>query len=308
MVDSLKHWRLRTDTNQIYWLELDRANSSVNALSQEVLAELDALLTHATDRTARGIVIVSGKDTGFVVGADISEFSGLVDARQGAELAERGQHLFAKLENSNIPSVAVIDGFALGGGLELAMACHYRIAVQRPEPTLGLPEVQLGIHPGFGGTVRSVNLLGAPVALDLMLTGRSITPKRAFALGLIDRLASREELDSLAAELIEKRPRRRRAPWYLRLLALPPLRGQITKRVRPRVAKRVRAEHYPAPYAILDLWDKYGASGPEAYRAEARSIGKLFITPACRNLVRVFFLRERLRGWPLKRQISGRST
>lgn len=296
MIESLKHWRVRGDASQIYWLALDKADSSVNALSRDVLAELDRLLAYVTDRSPRGIVITSGKRTGFVVGADITEFSQLEDAEQGAELAKRGQELFAKLASSSIPSVAAIDGFALGGGLELALACHYRVAVDQAEPTLGLPEVQLGIHPGFGGTVRTVELLGAPVALDLMLTGRSLRPAKALALGLIDRLASREELEHVAAELIEGRPPRRRAAWYLRLLTLGPLRTQITKRVRARVAKRVRAEHYPAPYAILDLWERYGANGAAAYSAEARSLGHLLTTPTCRNLVRVFFLRERLRG------------
>jgi len=296
MIESLKHWRQRVDASRIHWLTLDKADSAVNALSQEVLEELAALLVHASEQPARGIVLCSAKKTGFVVGADIGEFTHLRDAEQGAQLARRGQELLARLAASSIPSVAAIDGFALGGGLELALACHYRIAVKRSEPTLGFPEVQLGIHPGFGGTVRSVELLGAPVALDLMLTGRSITPDKARSLGLVDRVVGQDELSAVAAELVERRPLRARAAWYLRALALGPLRKQIAARVRSRVAKRVRVEHYPAPYAIVDLWEQHGARGEAAYAAEARSIGKLLVTPTCRNLVRVFYLRERLRG------------
>src|SRR5690606_15983177 len=154
---------------------------------------------------------------------------------------------------------AAIDGFALGGGLELALACRYRVAVEGYERTLGLPEVQLGIHPGFGGTVRAVDLLGAPLALDLMLTGRLLSPVEARAAGLVDRLVpSSDALDAAAAELIARSPPRRRAPWHVRVLNAKPLRPLIARRIRARVARKARREHYPAPFAIVDLWERYG--------------------------------------------------
>jgi 3-hydroxyacyl-CoA dehydrogenase/enoyl-CoA hydratase/3-hydroxybutyryl-CoA epimerase len=161
---------------------------------------------------------------------------------------------------------------------------------------LGLPEVQLGIHPGFGGSVRSVEILGPLLALDLMLTGRSLSPHEALDAGLIDRVVPRDALRAAAREFIERRPPLRRAPWHLGLLNLAPLRQLVAARVRASVRKRARPEHYPAPYAIVDLWQRYGARGDEALRAEAASIARLLVTPTCRNLVRVFELRERLRN------------
>jgi 3-hydroxyacyl-CoA dehydrogenase/enoyl-CoA hydratase/3-hydroxybutyryl-CoA epimerase len=291
-----KHWHRRLDNDRICWLSLDRADSTVNTLSQEVLAELERELEFLAGDRPRALVVTSGKTTGFVAGADVKEFGGLHTPEQGAALAARGQAIFAQIGALGIPSVAAIDGFALGGGLELALACDYRVVAEGYERTLGLPEVQLGIHPGFGGTVRTVRLLGAPLALDLMLTGRSLSPAEALACGLVDRLVPKTELAATAASLITKRPRPRTAPWYLQALSIAPVRPLLARAVRERVRKRARADHYPAPYAILDLWVRHGGRGEAAYRAEAQSIGALLVTQTCKNLVRVFGLRERLRN------------
>ncbi len=215
---------------------------------------------------------------------------------QGAELAARGQALLARIAKLGVPSVAAIDGFALGGGLELALACDYRVAAEGYERTIGLPEVQLGIHPGFGGTVRAVRLLGAPLALDLMLTGRSLSPKEALGVGLVDAVVPRTQLAATAAHLIARRPPPRRAPVHLRLLSAAPLRPILARSVSRRLRERASRAHYPAPYAIVALWLRYGGHGAAAFRAEAESIGALLVTPTSRNLVRVFELRERLRN------------
>src|SRR5690606_35205550 len=151
------------------------------------------------------------------------------------------------------PSVAVIDGFALGGGLELALACRYRVAALGYERNLGLPEVQLGIHPGFGGTVRAVRLLGAPKALDLMLSGRSLSPVEAKAIGLVDRVVERSELERTALALIAEQPKPRRAEWYLRAFALKPARQLLAGQIAKTVRRRADPKHYPAPHALLDL-------------------------------------------------------
>ena len=297
MADTLKHWRRRTDGDQICWLTIDRAQASANTLSQEVIQELDGEIARAADNPLlRGLVIESGKRTGFILGADVTEFRGIGTAARGTELAARGQAVLARLEALSVPTVAAIDGFALGGGLELALACDYRVAVEGYERTLGLPEVQLGIHPGFGGSVRGVQLVGAPFALDLMMTGRLLSPFEALEHGLVDRVVARAELKSVAADLVKQRPPRRRAPLHLRALSWPAVRPFVARSVLARLRRKARREHYPAPYAIVDLWLRHGGSGAEAYRAEADSIGKLFVTPTCRNLVRMFELRERLRN------------
>jgi 3-hydroxyacyl-CoA dehydrogenase / enoyl-CoA hydratase / 3-hydroxybutyryl-CoA epimerase len=291
-----KHWRRSLDDAGICWLTLDRADAAANTLSAEVLIELDGELDALRGSSARGLVFESGKRSGFILGADVKEFSALQDAAHATAMAARGQALLGRIENLPIPTVAAIDGFALGGGLELALACDYRIAVDSYERTLGLPEVQLGIHPGFGGSVRAVQILGPPLALDLMLTGRSLSPHEAAKQGLVDRVVPRQALRDTAKDFVARRPARRRAPWHVALLNLAPLRRLVAARVRKDVRKRATREHYPAPYAILDLWERYGAHGERAFRAEAESIGKLLVTPTCRNLVHVFELRERLRN------------
>jgi 3-hydroxyacyl-CoA dehydrogenase/enoyl-CoA hydratase/3-hydroxybutyryl-CoA epimerase len=290
-----KHWRRTIEAN-VCWLTLDKAGAAVNTLSSEVLEELGVELDALQSLRLRGVVFESGKRKGFILGADVKEFASLQDQNQATAMAARGQSLLDRIAALEVPTVAAIDGFALGGGLELALACDYRIAVDSHERTLGLPEVQLGIHPGFGGSVRTVAILGPPLALDLMLTGRSLSPHEAAKCGLVDRVVAPEALRSTAQELIARRPRPRRAPLYLRLLNLAPLRRLVAARVRADVRKRARPEHYPAPYAIVELWERYGAHGKEALRAEAASIGKLLVTRTCRNLVHVFELRERLRN------------
>lgn len=294
---QFKHWRREIDDEGVCWLRLDKADASGNTLSQEVMTELDALLRElASGAMPRGVVFASAKTTGFILGADVTEFSRLATAEEGARLAATGQRTFARIAELGCPTVAAIDGFALGGGLELALACDYRVAVRGYERNMGLPEVQLGIHPGFGGTVRLVRLIGAPKALDLMLTGRSLSPVEAQSVGLIDRLASGTELETVARRLIETRPAPNRPAWYLRLLDARPFRPQLAGRIRKTVAKRAPPEHYPAPYAILDLWVRYGgADDPEAYAAEAESIGRLLVSRTSKNLVRMFELRERMR-------------
>src|SRR5690606_32658118 len=283
--EPARHWRRSVDEHGIATLVLDRTDASANTLSQEVLRELEQEIAAIEREQPKGVVLASGKSNGFVLGADVREFGALSSASEGAALAARGQALLERLERLPIPTVAAIDGFALGGGLELALACDYRIAVEGYQRTLGLPEVQLGIHPGFGGTVRAVQLLGAPLALDLMLTGRLLSPVEAKAAGLVDRLVpSADALFAAAAELIAQRPARRKAPWHLRALNVQPLRSVVAKRVRAQVMRRARKAHYPAPYAIVDLWERYGGSGAAAYRAEAESIGQLLVTPTCRNL------------------------
>jgi 3-hydroxyacyl-CoA dehydrogenase/enoyl-CoA hydratase/3-hydroxybutyryl-CoA epimerase len=294
---SFKHWRRTVDGDGIVWLVLDKADSGSNTLSSEVLAELNAVVAALEKGEApTGVVIKSGKPSGFILGADVTEFKALESAEQGTAAAARGQTIMNRIAALRCPTVAALRGFALGGGLELALACRYRVAVQGYERNLGLPEVQLGIHPGFGGTVRAVEIMGAPRALDLMLTGRSLSPIEAKTAGLVDRLVDADELDRAAAEMIRAKPAPTRAPWYLRLLSSGLLRPLVAKRTRDTVARKARREHYPAPYAIVDLWERHGARGEAAYRAEVESIGRLLVTATCKNLVRMFELRERLRN------------
>ena len=291
----IRHWRVKDDERDIRWLLLDKADSDTNVLSREVLSELARLVDQIAAKPPPGVIIKSAKTSGFIAGADVAEFRELTDPDHTMELVSHAQGLMSRLQELPCPTVAVIHGFALGGGLELALACDYRVAAQSHVRNLGLPEVRLGIHPGFGGTVRCVRLLGAPLALDLMLTGRSLSPVEARRVGLVDRIAPKANIDQIATELVMTKPPKRRARLHQRILNLPAARRLLSRRIRARVARRANPAHYPAPFAILDLWMRHGARGPSAYRAEAQSIATLLDTKTSRNLVRVFFLRERLR-------------
>ncbi|HLK71538.1 MAG TPA: 3-hydroxyacyl-CoA dehydrogenase NAD-binding domain-containing protein [Steroidobacteraceae bacterium] len=293
--------QLDIDEEGIAWLTLDKPGSSANTLSGAMLREIQQRLSSLTSvdakRTPRGLVIRSGKASGFIAGADISEFTSFKSPADALAHIELGQSVCAQLEALPFPTVAAIHGYALGGGLELALACRYRVAVGDAKLALGLPEVQLGIHPGFGGTVRSVRLIGVRPAMNLMLTGRPIRTERALQSGLVDRLVSeRSELDPAARQLIRARQAPHRPPLLERVLSWPGVRRLIHPALLKKVASQARREHYPAPYAIVDLWFRYGARGQEAYTAEARSIAELFGHDTTRSLIRVFLLQDRLKG------------
>jgi 3-hydroxyacyl-CoA dehydrogenase/enoyl-CoA hydratase/3-hydroxybutyryl-CoA epimerase len=291
------HWSYRIDENRIATLTLDKKDAATNTLSRDVVAELPPLLREIAAEHPEGLILRSGKTSGFVAGADIKEFTTLKGPEEALELIQQGQEAFLELERLPCPTVAVIHGFALGGGLELALACRYRVASDEPSTQLGLPEVKLGIHPGFGGTVRSVRLLGVFAAMDLMLRGSNLNAQKALAVGLVDRIGPRDRLETLAREILKTRPPVHRPPFWARLADTVPGRRLLAPRLRRGLAARVRREHYPAPYAIVGLWEQYGASGTKAhYAAEAHSIAQLMCGSTARNLVRVFLLQDRLKG------------
>ena len=306
-MNSTNAWRLTRDDAGIATLTIDRPGSSANSLSQAILLELEALLGELRATPPRGLIVRSGKASGFIAGADIREFTTFRSVAEGFEHIRIGQRIFDQLEALPCPTVAAISGFALGGGLELALACKYRVAVGDGKLSLGLPEVQLGIHPGFGGTVRSVRLLGVRVAMELMLSGKPLRADRALATGLVDRLVAAADLEAAARQILLEQPALRRAPLLDRLLGLPGVRVLMRSSLEARVARQARREHYPAPYAIVDLWVRYGARGRAAFDAEAHSIAGLFTTEAARGLVRMFLLQDRLKALggktaaPLKR-------
>ena len=288
-------WRMERDDDGIVWLTADKPGTSTNVLSSSVLRELDILLDRISS-PPRGIVVISAKKSGFIAGADIKEFTGVTSAETGYRLIHAGQQVFDRLEALSCPTVAALHGFALGGGLELALACRYRVAVDDERLSLGFPEVQLGIHPGFGGTVRSVRLIGVRAAMEMMLTGKSVRAQKALRLGLIDKLVPESELRVAARQLILDPPPAHRPSLTERALSWPGVRSIVQRSLIGQVAQKVRREHYPAPYAIIDLWVRYGAHGAVAFEAEARSIAQLFITETARNLIRIFLLQDRLKA------------
>jgi 3-hydroxyacyl-CoA dehydrogenase/enoyl-CoA hydratase/3-hydroxybutyryl-CoA epimerase len=289
-------WRFELDADRIAWLTCDTPGASTNVLSAGVLKELAEALQEISRAKPLGVVVRSGKRSGFVAGADIKEFLELRTPEEAYALIRSGQQVLDQLENLGVPSVAAIHGFALGGGLELALAATYRIGADDATLSLGLPEVQLGIHPGFGGTVRAVRLIGARPALELMLKGKPFNGSRALEVGLLDLKVPASQIDAAAKGLLLKPPARKSAPFVEKLLNLRAMRPFVARQAAAGLSAKVPRDHYPAPYAIVDLWLKYGAVGAESYEAEARSIAELMCTPTSRNLVRVFLLQTRLKG------------
>jgi len=289
-------WTLARDAEGLATLTLDKPGTSANVLSKPVLTELDSLLDQLYEKPPGAVIVRSAKASGFVAGADINEFVPLTSREEAYALIRAGQQVLDRLEALPCPTVAAINGFALGGGLELALACRYRVAADDGKVSLGLPEVQLGIHPGFGGTVRAVRLIGAKAALELMLTGKPVRGDKALRLGLVDRLVPRAELDAAARALALHPPVPHRPRLAARMLSSPLVRPFIKPALERQVAARARRDHYPAPYAIIELWARHGAHGPAAFEAEARSIARLFLTGTSRNLVRAFFLQDRLKS------------
>ena len=299
-------WRLDMDAERIAWLTCDAPGTSTNVLSAAVLRDLATALNQLSEMRPAGVVVGSAKANGFVAGADIKEFLGVRTPQGGYALVRAGQSVLDRLESLPCPTVAAVHGFALGGGLELALACRYRIGADDAKLSLGLPEVLLGIHPGFGGTVRAVRLMGVRPALELMLKGKPFKGARALEVGLLDELVAPAELKTRAKRLLLQPPAIKSAPFVEKLLNLEAVRPFVARKVAASLREKVPREHYPAPYAILELWQHYGAAGAESYEAEARSIGTLMCSPTSRNLVRVFLLQDRLKGLGGKPQIDFR--
>jgi 3-hydroxyacyl-CoA dehydrogenase / enoyl-CoA hydratase / 3-hydroxybutyryl-CoA epimerase len=290
------NWTLTTDESGVAWLTLDKAGASANSLSRAVMMELNAHLDELHRAPPKALIVASAKKNGFIAGADIKEFVDVKTPDEAYQMIRQGQQVVDRLASLPCVTVAAINGFALGGGLEIALACRYRVVANDSSITLGFPEVMLGVHPGLGGTVRAVQLIGPLAAMDLMLTGRSIRPKKALEMGLVDKLAPAATLNESAKALALNPPGKGSAGWKA-LLNVSLVRMVLAGQMRSQVAKRARADHYPAPYALIQLWQEHGGDeGPGAYEAEARSMAQLLCTPTSRNLVRVFFLQERLKA------------
>lgn len=291
-----RHWRPLRDPDAILWLTLDQEGSDVNTLSREVLEELERILAETAENLPRAVVFCSGKPGGFIAGADVREFTAITDPETALGFIRRGQRIFSRIEALPLPTIALIHGFCLGGGMELALACRCRIAGDDPATRLGFPEVQLGIHPGFGGTVRVTRLVGPLAGLDLMLTGHTLSARHALKIGLVDYAVPERHLENAARAVAATPPPARALPPRELLASLPPARPLVARLLRRRVARKADPRHYPAPCALIDLWRGFPRDEQARYAAEAESVAGLITGPTSRNLVRSFLLRERLKS------------
>lgn len=293
---NLHHWKLTTDDSGIAWLHLDMADARANVLNRAVVEELDTVLAALENDPPRGLIICSDKPNGFIAGADIKEFTNLHSISDGIALVRRAQKVLDRLEAQTYPTLAMIHGFCLGGGLELALACRYRIAQDDTNTKLGLPEVKLGIHPGFGGTVRLPPLIGAPAAMDLILTGKALSARAAAKIGVIDHAVPQRQLKSAAWQMILKSPNTHK-PTRLQALTnhrwVRPVLGQF---IRNKLVAKANPDHYPAPYAALELWQHYADDPVRMMEQEAASVAELVLGNTAQSLIRVFFLQEGLKS------------
>ncbi len=285
------HWRLVRGDDGIADLVFDCTGASVNALSQTALSELTDILSMLSRQPPKGLIITSGKRDSFIVGADVSAFESFDDRASAHAFVVAGWQAFDRLAHAPYPTLALVRGTCLGGGLELALACRYCVVVDHPRTTLGLPEVMLGIFPGWGGMKRLPARVGAPLALDMMLSGRNLDAGRAVRAGLADLKVPERLADASARRHVLSGAAPRRARGLGRWLNTGPLRAIPAHQARKQVARRDPHGHYPAPLAIIDMWQGHDGN-PLAAPAH---IDRLLSSSVARNLLRVFHLQERLK-------------
>jgi len=297
---NLQDWRFAIDFEGIAWAVIDRKGESMNSLGRRPIEELGEIVkaveAAAASGEAKGLVLMSGKERSFIAGADIREFEGFDTEAKIKEVVRQTLELFDRVERLPVPVVAAIHGYCLGGGLELALACSYRIADREEGTRLGFPEVKLGIFPGLNGTVRSIQLAGPMDAMTAMLTGRMLRPTAAKAIGLVDQLVpTHHNLRWAARKAVLQKRRSKGAPWWKRLMLKQPVRGMLAKQMRAKTAAKVREEHYPAPFRLIELFEHYGDDPISMRIAETEMFTPLMASEASRNLRRVLKLSEMLK-------------
>jgi len=288
-----RNFKLTRDADGVAWVLFDRDGASANTLSADVLSEFDTVLAALESERPTGLVIRSAKTSGFIAGADVNEFRGATDAAMVETQIARAHAVIDRLEAVKFPTLAVIHGFCLGGGLEVALACQSRIAIS--DARFGFPEVMLGLHPGLGGTARFTHLVNPMQAMTLMLTGRTIDARRAKSLGLVDAVTEERHVRNAVKDAVFGRLKRSQPGFLNTILNAGPVRGFLASRMRSEAAKSAPAEHYPAPYGLIDLWEKHGGDKAAMLAAEKSSFAHLMVTPTAQNLIRVFFLRDQMK-------------
>ena len=297
---------------------LDAPGDKVNKLSTELGDELGPLLERLEgDTSCAGVVIISGKADNFIAGADIDALARVTEAAGGEELSRHGQQMLDRLAGMKIPVVAAVHGACLGGGLELALACHGRVCSDSAKTKLGLPEIQLGLIPGAGGTQRLPRLVGLQGALDMILTGRNIRPRKARKMGLVDEVAPRAALEQAAvaralrlanereqaekrnflqAELDELRSWAAGSDLPEMLLEGNPLGRMVMFREGRKMVQSKTRGHYPAPFAAIRAVEAGLSRGMESgLEVEAREFGELVVSDVSRRLVELFYATQSIK-------------
>jgi len=290
----MDHWFAEEDAQKLVWLTFDRQGESTNTFSRQALEELNSALDEIGVKSPRGLIIRSAKSN-FIAGADINEFVNFKNSDEALAFNRLGWDTMQKLRDLPFPTTALINGFCMGGGLELALACRYRVALDDPKTRFAFPEVMLGIWPSWHGLQWLPKLVGPTAAMDMLLTGRTVDTRRAKRIGLVDQAVPQRIFENTARMVTLEAPAPKKPKLLERLLLSPLGRKLVVAQARKQVAKRARPEHYPAPYAILDAWLKYDGD-PYVEPNDPSSIKALAEHPTTRNLIRIFFLQERLKN------------
>ena len=293
---TANNWKVETDDNNISWLHFDTPDASANLLSQAAIKELDDILKELEKKPPRALIILSDKKDSFIFGADIKEFTALENKEQALAFMHKGHALMNRLEAMPCPTVSMIHGLCFGGGTELSLACDYIVASDDKKTKIGLPEIKLGIHPGYGGTARSIERCGPLAAMNIMLTGRALTARAAKKIKLIDEMVPLRQLKAAAENFALTAPKRKALPLLTRLTNYSLVRPLIASQMRKQVASKAKPEHYPAPYSLIKLWQDYAGNKKKMLEQEAIAVAELATSDTARNLVRVFFLQENLKS------------
>ena len=295
----LKDWTFTVDFEGIAWAVFDRQGESMNSLGRRPTEELDAIVKAVEEAPAgeiKGLVLMSGKESSFIAGADIREFEGFDTEDKIKDVVKETLALLDRIERLPVPVVAAMHGYCLGGGLELVLACDWRIADREEGTRLGFPEVKLGIFPGLNGTVRAIQAAGPVDAMTAMLTAKMLRPAAAKAMGFVDQLVpTRHNLRWAARKAVLQKRRSKGAPWWKKLMLKQPVRGLLAKQMRTKTAAKIREEHYPAPFRLIDLFERYGDDLARMKLAETEMFTPLMASETSRNLRRVFKLSEMLK-------------
>ncbi|HKN03366.1 MAG TPA: fatty acid oxidation complex subunit alpha FadJ, partial [Buttiauxella sp.] len=292
---SAFHLHIRLDNIAV--VTIDVPGEKMNTLKASFGPEVHNIIKQVRDNTAlQGLIFISGKPDNFIAGADINMIASCQTALEAQNLAHQGQQIMAEIAALPIPVVAAIHGACLGGGLELALACHSRICTDDEKTKLGLPEVQLGLLPGSGGTQRLPRLIGVSHALDMILTGKQLRPRQALKLGLVDEVVPQSILLSAAVELVAKgRQASRTLPVRERILAGPLGRSLLFSMVSKKTEQKTRG-HYPATQRIIDVIKiGLGQGSFSGYESEAKAFGELAMSPQSAALRGLFFASTELK-------------
>ncbi|MGG5837601.1 enoyl-CoA hydratase-related protein, partial [Huaxiibacter chinensis] len=270
---------------------IDVPDEKMNTLKAEFGVQVRGILKQIRENKAiRGVVFISGKPDNFIAGADINMIARAKNAQEAEDLARQGQQIMAEIYSLPIPAIAAIHGACLGGGLELALACHSRICTDDAKTILGLPEVQLGLLPGSGGTQRLPRLVGVSTALEMILSGKQLRPRQALKAGLVDDVVPHSILLEAAVEqALKDRVTSRHLPVRERILAGPLGRSLLFNWVGKKTEQKTKG-NYPATRRILDVIETGLSQGASSgYAAEAKAFGELAMTPESRALRSIFF-------------------